>query len=324
MQSTKEQVLAYLLNHAGTFVTGQALADQLNLSRESIWKAIQALRQAGFQIQGQAAKGYCYQGTAQLAAQVIEHACRQFKGAITVLTTTPSTQDEAKNYLSRHTLTTPQVWLAEEQTAGYGRRGRAFYSPAQRGLYFSLACRLPQPLLHPGLLTTGIAEAVRTVLQQFYPQAALSLKWVNDVYCNGKKAVGILTEAMMDLETQTAQTVVIGCGMNLTGDAFPADLTAKAGALGPGEKVDRNQLAAALLDAIIQRVGDYQTGAFLPAYRQHSLVLGKEVELRGHHETITGPAVAIDAHGALVVATPTGPRTVVSGEVVKVNVHPNN
>ena len=80
MQSTKEQVLAYLLHHAGTFVTGQALADQLNLSRESIWKAIQALRQAGFQIQGQAAKGYCYKGTAQLVAPVIEHACRQFKG----------------------------------------------------------------------------------------------------------------------------------------------------------------------------------------------------------------------------------------------------
>ena len=61
----------------------------------------------------------------------------------------------------------------------------------------------------------------------------------------------------------------------------------------------------------------------MPAYRQHSLVLGKEVELQGHHETITGAAVAIDEHGALVVATPTGPRTVVSGEVVKVNVHSN-
>ncbi|MBM6753706.1 biotin--[acetyl-CoA-carboxylase] ligase [Lactobacillus alvi] len=318
MATTREKVLAEFLKQPKRAITGSELATRLQISRESIWKAIQALRKTGFEIQGQPAKGYIYLGTSKLSAPVIQTACRKFRGQVLVFDELSSTQDQAKAAISHRQVALPAVWLAESQTAGYGRRGRQFFSPAATGLYFSVAFQLVVPLQNPGLLTTGVAEAIWQVLHSFYPQADLQLKWVNDIYCNGKKVVGILTEAVTDLETQSAQTVVIGCGINLSTTNFPTELASKAGKL--GDLVDRNQLAAALLDAIQIRIGDFTTGDFLTNYRKHSLVLGRPVELRGAHETVHGTATQINDDGALVVITPEGSRTFVSGEVTKVNV----
>lgn len=318
MATTREKVLAEFLKQPNRAIIGSELATRLQISRESIWKAIQALRKAGFEIQGQPSKGYTYLGTSKLATPVIQNNCQKFVGQVMVFNELSSTQDQAKAAISHRQVALPAVWLAERQTAGYGRRGRQFYSPAGTGLYFSVAFQLISPLKNPGLLTTGVAEAVWQVLHRFYPQADLQLKWVNDVYCNGKKVVGILTEAVTDLETQSAQTVVIGCGMNLSTTNFPAELTQKAGRL--GGMVDRNRLVAALLDAIQTRVTDFPSGEFLTNYRKHSFVLGRQVELRGAHETILGTATQINDDGALVVSTPKGSRTFVSGEVTKVNV----
>lgn len=319
--TTRDEVLTILLTKPTQPVAGSLFAQRLGVSRESIWKAVQALRKAGHPIVG-GPRGYCYQGAPRLAAPVISRVCQTFAGQVTVLATTPSTQDLARAALNRLPLT-PQAWLAEEQTAAYGRRGRAFYSPQQTGLYFSLVLPLAAPLRHPGLLTTGVAAAVSQVLGRFYPTANFQLKWVNDVYCRGKKVAGILTEAAIDLETQAPQAVAIGCGINLTTADFPGALATKAGGL--GRAVDRNRLAAALLDAITARAADYQTGAFLPAYRARSLVLGRPVILRTAHGEVCGQAVAIDDQGGLVVRTAAGgERTFVSGEVVKVNLADQN
>lgn len=249
-----------------------------------------------------------------LAAPAIAAAAGWELGAVTVLATTPSTQDLARQFVATHRLSGPRAWLAEEQTAGYGRRQRHFYSPAQAGLYFTLAVPAATRVKQPGLLTTGVAEAIFQVLKAQAPDLPLSFKWVNDLYCQGKKVAGILVEQASDAAGMPV--VVVGCGINLTPVALPADLQARVGAL--NLVADRNQLAGSLLPAIAARVGDYHRGAFLPTYRAHSLVLGRPVTLRLAGTILCGKAVAIDDAGGLVVATPKGERTVTSGEVVKV------
>lgn len=318
--STKEQVLMALLANPGDWLSGDQLAQQTKRSRESIWKAINALKKQGHQIESRKNRGYCYVGSRRLDANAIQiYSDQQFAGPIEVVAQTPSTQILAKTFLSHHQ---PRLaaFLADEQTAGYGRRGREFYSPAQTGLYFSLI--LPNPtnaLANVGLLTTGVAVSVVDVLQRFYPNKDFALKWVNDIYLNQHKVGGIITEASLELESTSAAAFIVGVGLNLTTTDFPQALQARAQSVDPTMPVDRNQLAAALLTSLVALSKRYATADFLPMYRAKSLVLGQQIALQIGDDVVAGVAEAIDEHGGLVVRMTTGERrTFTSGEVVKV------
>lgn len=318
--TTKEQVLTILLRHHGEWQSGDQLAQSVGCSRESIWKAINALRKQGHQIESRKNRGYCYLGSRNLDAKAIQiYGQRQFTGPLEVVAQTPSTQILAKSFLSHHQ---PQfaAFFADEQTAGYGRLGRDFYSPAKTGLYFSLV--VPNPtnaLANVGLLTTGVAVSVLNVLQQFYPNKNFGLKWVNDIYLDQYKVGGIITEASLELESTSAAAFIVGVGLNLTTTDFPRELQARAQAVDPSMSVDRNRLAAALLSALVALSKRYATADFLPAYRAKSLVLGQQVTLQVGDSVVNGVAEDIDEHGGLVVRMLTGERrTFTSGEVIRV------
>lgn len=318
--TTKEQVLATLAVNPGTWYSGDQLAQQIGRSRESIWKAVNALRKQGHQIESRKNRGYCYLGSRYLDANAIQiYGHQQFAGPIEVVSQTASTQSLAKTFLSHQR---PQVaaFLADEQTAGYGRQGRDFYSPAQTGLYFSII--LPNPakaLTNVGLLTTGVAVSVLSILQQFYPTKDFALKWVNDIYLDQQKVGGIITEASLELESTSAAAFIVGVGLNLTTAEFPPELRERARAIDPTMPVDRNQLAAALLAELVALSKRYTAADFLPTYRANSLVLGRQVTLQIGDDIVVGTAETIDEQGGLVVQTVTGERrTFTSGEVVKV------
>jgi len=319
--TTKEQVLAALLQHPDTWLSGDELAQQSGRSRESVWKAINALKKQGHLIESRKNRGYRYAGSQQLDANAIQiYGQQQFTGPIEVVSQTNSTQSLAKQFLSRHQ---PQyaAFFADQQTAGYGRQGREFYSPAQTGLYFSLI--LPNPtnaLANVGLLTTGVAVSVLTVLQRFYPDKVFALKWVNDILMDQRKVGGIITEANLELESTSASAFIVGIGLNLTTTDFPTELTTRAQSIDPAVLVDRNHLAAALLAQLVALDQHYSQAEFLPTYRENSMVLGQRVTLRVGNQTIHGTAAAIDEHGGLVVETNNGERkTYTSGEVIKVD-----
>src|SRR5699024_9402556 len=99
-----------------------------------------------------------------------------------------STQHLAKQYLTTHQVQKPIIFAAESQSNGYGRRGRAFYSPATSGLYFTIV--LPnktEDWSQVGLLTTSMAVIIAQTLEQFFPDERIDLKWVNDLFINDKK-----------------------------------------------------------------------------------------------------------------------------------------
>lgn len=227
-----------------------------------------------------------------------------------VYQTVTSTQDLAKAYLKNGGLEIA-CFLANQQTAGYGKRGRHFYSPADQGLYLSLVL----PKFHfikakMSLLTPAVAMAIVEQLAVFYPDKDFVLKWVNDIYLDGKKIAGILTERLV-------KGLVIGVGINSAEERFPVQLQSKAGSLHDPHFKQRD-LSSSIIKAILRACQSYQTGEFLPEYKRLSLVMGKEVTLRLGKKKIFGHVLDIDQTGRLVLKHNRKVGHFSSGEVVKV------
>lgn len=322
MRTTKQFVLLKLLQQKGNWVSGDELAEELNLSRESIWKAINTLKRKGNQIESRKNLGYKYVGNDSLDEDTINfYSGMKFEDKIFVFDEVTSTQELAKQYLSLHEVNQPLVFVANNQTEGHGRRGRNFYSPRDTGLYFSLI--LPNPshdILKIGLLTTSTAVAVAKVLEQFYKDKNFQLKWVNDIYLGTYKVGGIITEAALDLESSSTGNFIMGIGLNLSTKDFPANLSEKAQGINPEFKIDRNQLLAEMAKEVINNFANYRQPDLIDEYRNRSLLFGKNVTLKLGTKSVNGRVEGISDNGSLILKAESGElRTFKSGEVVKVD-----
>ena len=322
MRTTKQFVLLKLLQQKGNWVSGDELAEELKLSRESIWKAINTLKRKGNQIESRKNLGYKYVGNDSLDEDTINfYSGMKFEDKIFVFDEVTSTQELAKQYLSSHEVKQPLIFVANNQTEGYGRRGRNFYSPSDTGLYFSLI--LPNPshdILKIGLLTTSTAVAVVKVLEQFYKDKNFQLKWVNDIYLGTYKVGGIITEAALDLESSSAGNFIMGIGLNLSTKDFPADLSEKAQGINPEFKIDRNQLLAEMAKEVINNFANYRQPDLIDEYRKRSLLFGKNVTLKLGTKAVNGQVEGISDDGSLILKAKSGElQTFKSGEVVKVD-----
>ncbi|MCT3092337.1 biotin--[acetyl-CoA-carboxylase] ligase [Lactococcus lactis] len=322
MRTTKQFVLLKLLQQKGNWVSGDELAEELKLSRESIWKAINTLKRKGNQIESRKNLGYKYVGNDSLDEDTINfYSGMKFEDKIFVFDEVTSTQELAKQYLSSHEVKQPLIFVANNQTEGHGRRGRNFYSPSDTGLYFSLI--LPNPshdILKIGLLTTSTAVAVVKVLEQFYKDKNFQLKWVNDIYLGTYKVGGIITEAALDLESSSAGNFIMGIGLNLSTKDFPTDLSEKAQGINPEFKIDRNQLLAEMAKEVINNFANYRQPDLIDEYRNRSLLFGKNVTLKLGTKAVNGQVEGISDDGSLILKAKSGEiQTFKSGEVVKVD-----
>lgn len=322
MRTTKQFVLLKLLQQKGNWVSGDELAEELKLSRESIWKAINTLKRKGNQIESRKNLGYKYVGNNSLDEDTINfYSGMKFEDKIFVFDEVTSTQELAKQYLSSHEVKQPLIFVANNQTEGHGRRGRNFYSPSDTGLYFSII--LPNPshdILKIGLLTTSTAVAVVKVLEQFYKDRNFQLKWVNDIYLGTYKVGGIITEAALDLESSSAGNFIMGIGLNLSTKDFPADLSEKAQGINPEFKIDRNQLLAEMAKEVINNFANYRQPDLIDEYRKRSLLFGKNVTLKLGTKAVNGQVEGISDDGSLILKAKSGElQTFKSGEVVKVD-----
>lgn len=223
-----------------------------------------------------------------------------------------STNAYAKRLVAEGALQGPLAVIAEQQTAGYGRQGRTFYSPKQVGLYQTLIWPIKK-VEDAGLVTTGIATVSAEVLtQQLGVQ--VGIKWVNDLYYQQRKVAGILVE---QVSYEGQPYLVIGMGLNINAGDYPADVRAKVGFL-TEHPIDRNRLAAAIIDGF----ADYFTadqGRLMQRYRELSLVIGEEVDVALGSTIINGQVTGIDDHGGLIVQTGQEQRTFYSGEITKLH-----
>ena len=202
--------------------------------------------------------------------------------------------------------------VACRQTAGRGRLGRCFHSP-DGGLYLSLLLR-PAADTDAGLITSCAAVAVARAIERV-TNLSVGIKWVNDLYINGRKVCGILAEGLLSA-TGERQGIVLGIGINVARTALPSDLTNIATSLEEaGCRPPREVLVAAVLEEWERAYTTLHTGDFLKDSRRLSVVLGRDITVFRGSQSFPAVAQAIDDHGHLVVRTADGLLTLPSGEV---------
>lgn len=239
---------------------------------------------------------------------------KNFPGNIVVRQQVKSTQQLAKQVNP----TIPQAFLAEEQTNGYGKRHRTFYSPNTSGLYLSIL--LPDiatdEMNKSGLFTTGLANSIAKILEKYYPGKHLGVKWVNDILLGPAKVCGILVEA----QVQGSQVSwIVGIGINLSTTDFPAEIDRVVGSIDSQQIVDRDRLAADIIKAVWQLKHSYQMGQFIAEYQQRLVLRDKLVTLQLVNTKCRGIVRGIDQQGRLLVELANGIVQAFSdGEVTKV------
>ena len=317
--SNKDQVLTALRAREGEFCSGEALAASLGVSRNAVWKGVTALRRAGYPIEAVTNRGYRLinagdvldeggiRATLRADAEDLRFDIREEVSSTNLIAKERAQAGEAEGL----------VVMARRQSAGRGRLGRFFHSPEGTGLYMSLLLRPALPATDALLLTTAAAVAVCEAIETLSEKKA-GIKWVNDVFVDGKKVCGILTEAGLDIESGGMAWAVVGIGVNLRAPqgGFPPEIAHIAGSVfdddAPAQ--GRSRLAAEILNRFMPMYRAAGERAFVKAYRERSLAIGRTVTLMPGGERAL--ALDVDSDCRLIVRMPDGQsRALSSGEI---------
>lgn len=211
------------------------------------------------------------------------------------------------------------VIIADSQTAGKGRLGRKFSSPSGTGLYISIILRPKFSAEQALSITTAAAVATANAIETVTDKKAM-IKWVNDIYVDGCKVCGILTEGSTDFKTGKLNYAVLGIGVNVStpNGGFPEEIKEIAGALyktdAPGNT--RNSLAAEILNNFFAYYEHLTERTFLSEYKARSLLNGVKITFALGDEKYAGIVEGIDDECALVVRLSNGrTQTFSAGEI---------
>ena len=299
--STRQALLQALSAAGGDYVSGQQLADTLGVSRAAVHKAAAALSAQGYALEAVSRRGYRLAGGDPFCAEAVG----PYPAPVHIYDTLESSNRTAK-LLALDGAPHGTLVLTAHQSAGRGRLGRKFESPAGKGVYCSILLRPELPAASAQTATIRAAVAVCRAVQSLCG-LELAIKWVNDLYYQGKKVCGILTEAGTDLESGRLEWLVVGIGLNLTSTAadWPPELADKAGSLYPGGPAPVPR--AALAGAIARELRALGPGEdCLDEYRARCFVPGHWVTVCTGSETYAARALAIDDAGRLVVRRENG------------------
>lgn len=227
-----------------------------------------------------------------------------------------STNDVAK-ILAEKDASEGTVVIAKKQTSGRGRKGHTFFSPKDTGLYMSIILR---PAIAPEdslLITTSAAVSVAEATEKVSGVSTF-IKWVNDVYADGKKIAGILSEAMLSEDMTKTEYVILGIGVNVNepDGGFPDDIRNIAGALRKNKEDIRDVLAASIINTFFSYYEKLPEKTFFDEYRQRLFILGKKIDVIKPDSVTEAVALDIDSDFGLIVQYPDGRKeTLTSGEV---------
>ncbi len=316
------RLLTHLRGATGP-ASGEALAGLFGTSRAALQKKIERLRSLGFGISAKSGVGYLLESTPdRIDALAVLPLVRTewMASSLLALEECGSTNDEAKA-LAQSGALAGIVVTTEKQTAGRGRRGRIWHSPAYENLAMSILLR---PNLAPqdaGLLTLMAAVVVSEAIFDVTGLQSI-LKWPNDILVQGKKLCGILTEMAADPES--IDWVVVGIGCNVNPEGMPNDLADIAISLrmALGHRVDRARLAAAIIESMEKwhdRLVGHGPGPVLEAWRSAPNILGQHVTVHPPPpaERVTGIAEDLGPDGSLLLRLPDGTRRIIlAGDLV--------
>jgi BirA family transcriptional regulator, biotin operon repressor / biotin---[acetyl-CoA-carboxylase] ligase len=315
------EILRLLKETEGGYLSSARLSAQLGISRAAIWKQVGALREQGYVIDALPSKGYRLgAGPDRLLSKEIQDGLKTavIGREIVCFAETDSTNHRAA-LLAEGGAKDGTVIVAEAQSAGKGRLGRRWTSPAGVNLYLSIILRPTiAPRAAPLLTFLSSLATARTI--ELESGLRPTVKWPNDVLLGGCKVAGLLNE--MNAETERVNYVILGIGVNLnmTQEQFPADLRypATSLALTLQRPVDRVRFCRRLLGEIDSLYRDYPAGqeAILAGWLAYFDLLDQKVVVEEPSRTIVGIVTGIAADGALLLALENGgSERILAGDV---------
>ena len=316
----KEEILR-LLRSADGYISGQELCNRFGVSRTAVWKAINQLKEAGYEIEAQQNKGYRLMAAPDLMTEAeiksLMHTDWVAKEVLyfdTIDSTNTKAQELAEKGYPSGTLV-----VADKQEAGKGRRGRSWVSPSGTGIFMTLMIK---PDINPNnasMLTLVAALAVAKAITSVTGEEAM-IKWPNDIVVNGKKVCGILTE--MNAQFDYINHIVVGIGINVHNESFPEEISQMASSLmieAGGKRFHRAQIIAETMSYFEQYYDTFlQTqdlSALVREYDELLVNMNKAVRVLDPKEPFDGKAMGITPKGELIVDTWESRKLVSSGEV---------
>lgn len=324
--STKVELLKILGDNQGGYFSGEELAEKIGVTRNSVWKGINSLRAEGYDIESKVGTGYRLMSSSDIISETVICDGINYPSKVTVLDKVDSTNNYAKKLTDMSKI---NVIVANEQTSGRGRMGRDFYSPSSKGIYMTV-CFEPKFGVDKAMLVTGLSALA--ICKAFEETCGVGpkIKWVNDLYLEGKKVCGVLTEAETNFESGKITKMIIGIGINCFEQEFPEELEKKATYIRNSKKeFDRNKLIVAIVNKLFEHFENIGSRGYLMEYKARSFILGEQISIYGTATKdlpenggrgIKARAVDIDDNGGLVVEYLEGQHmrelaTIMSGEV---------
>ena len=321
-----QQALLSVLSD-GEWHSGEDLGAHFNVSRAAIWKQLKQLQTAGIALESERGRGYCLTHPMQLLdANAIKAGLTEQASALLsnldIQFSIPSTNSAAMQLIeqvgddadySGHTL------FAEQQTAGRGRRGRTWVSPLGRNIYSSTVWRFSAGASGLSGLSLAVGVAIVKALEALGYEG-VGLKWPNDLLWQGKKLGGILIEISGDAAGPCH--VVVGIGLNVSMSEQQAaddidqpwiDLASLS-----EQPIDKNAIAAALLNQLIPMLSTFEANGFEPLLQdwlKRDAFLGRDIVLKLGKDELLGKQVGVKPDGSLCIETAEGLRTFNGGEV---------
>ncbi len=297
-----QQIIQLLAD--GKFHSGEELGQSLQMTRSAICKHVQKISRLGVEIHRVKGRGYCIpQGIELLDLAVIRSYLSAPLAIHSTILILPEI-DSTNQYILDRRLVLPSGFMlfTEYQSAGRGRRNKTWLSPFGANLYFSLLWNFDKDPSELGALSLATGIAVANALER-YGIAQVQLKWPNDILYNYKKISGVLIE--MTAETYSRTQVVIGIGLNISmppGIIIKQNLTDMATIT--GQKPKRNQLAALLIEEVIDMLSIFQQkgfNAFVKHWQALDAYYDKPIILYTPTEQYKGIAKGINRHGELIL-----------------------
>ena len=317
--TVKEKLKELFEKNRGKYLSGEEIAADLGCTRGAVWKAVRSLEDEGYRIAAVTNKGYCMLSENDIISEegIKKYLSSGDKNKIVVLKQTDSTNLRLKEIAAEGAPEGTLV-VAGEQTAGRGRLERTFASPPDSGVYMSLLLRPEMGASDAIRITTAAAVAVAEVAERLTGRKT-GIKWVNDIYCEGRKVCGILTEASFNVEFGGFDYAVLGIGINVyePEGGFPDELKSVAGALLPERVPDlRNRMIAGIVNRFTELYRNIGDSTYLDAYEKRLMWKGKSINIISPKGTSAAVLKGIDHECGLVVEYPDGTEGVISsGEI---------
>ena len=322
--TVQDHLRTLLESNKSVFLSGEEIARRLGVSRNAVWKAIKALQAGGYPIQAVPNRGYCLAASSDVLS---ESGIRQYlTGEAQELDLRVYDSVDSTNLVLRKLASegAPEgtVVIAAEQTGGRGRKGRSFYSPQGTGVYVSL---LLKPKIAPDdatLITTTAAVAVSEAVEALSSRTA-EIKRVNDVFMDGKKVCGILTEGSFDMESGQFEYAILGTGINVYTPAggFPEEIRSIAGSVLPTSAPDgKNRMIAEYLNRFLPLYRSLGSSLTNAEYRRRSFVLGRMVNVIASDRVTPARALDVDEKCRLIVEYADGRREALSSGEISVKI----